>query len=240
MPTRIIGRAAPATLNGLFDGADAAFSSIGLRSFKRRPTFREVDERVNLHHVDAAERAGVDRFMFVSILHGDELRGWSPLIEARERVVDRLQAGTMTTTIIRPTGFRSTSAGAVASAALGAAGVCLAFAGVQIALAAGAPLGESVWGGTQDRVLPIGMRIIAGGAAVILTTMASVVVRRACLIGRPAHWLAPSTWAIAGLLAVNTLGNLASATTVERFVFGPATAVAAALRAFVAYQTRRR
>lgn len=95
----------PATLDGLFEGADAAFSSIGVRSFKRRPDFRDVDERANLHLVDAAEAAGVDRFVFVAILRGDELRSHSPLIEARERVVDRLRTSSMTETIIRPTGF---------------------------------------------------------------------------------------------------------------------------------------
>ena len=84
------------------------------------------------------------------------------------------------------------------------------------------------------------MRIVAGGSAVALTTMAAVVTCRARLIGRPARWLAPATWAIAGFLAINTLGNLASASAVERFVFGPATAVAAALTAIVAYRTRRR
>ena len=95
----------PETLDGLFDGADAAFSSIGTRSFKRRPSFRDVDERANLNLVEAAERAGVRRFVFVSILRGDELRVASPLIDAREQVVDRLRAGSMTETIIRPTGF---------------------------------------------------------------------------------------------------------------------------------------
>lgn len=95
----------PDSIDGLFDGADAAFSSIGTRSFGRRPSFRDVDERANLNLVDAAERAGVGRFVFVSILRGDELRAASPLIEARERVVDRLRAGPMTETIIRPTGF---------------------------------------------------------------------------------------------------------------------------------------
>ncbi len=93
------------TLDGLFDGADAAFSSIGVRSFKRRPTFREVDQAANLNLVDAAERAGVGRFVFVSVLHADELRDQSPLLDAREEVVDRLRRGSMTTTIIRPTGF---------------------------------------------------------------------------------------------------------------------------------------
>ena len=95
----------PATLDGLFDGADAAVSSLGVRSFKRRPSFHDVDERANMHVVEAAERAGVERFVFVSILHGAEFRDRSPLIEARERVVDRLRTSTMNETIVRPTGF---------------------------------------------------------------------------------------------------------------------------------------
>ncbi|MEZ5294886.1 MAG: hypothetical protein R2697_01010 [Ilumatobacteraceae bacterium] len=41
----------------------------------------------------------------MSILRGDELRAAPPLIDAREQVVDRLRAGSMTETIIRPTGF---------------------------------------------------------------------------------------------------------------------------------------
>lgn len=125
-------------------------------------------------------------------------------------------------------------------AAAGAAGICLAFAGLQVGLAAGAPLGEHVWGGTQERVLPTGMRVAAGGAALVLTGMAAVVARRAGLIGRPAVRLAPVTWGIAGYLALNTLGNVASSSDVERFVFGPATAVASVLTAFVAVRTRRR
>ena len=95
----------PETLDGLFDGADAAFSSIGVRSFKRRPTFREVDRQANLNLVEAAERAGVGRFVFISVLRGDEFRDESPLIGARESVVDRLRSSTMTAAIIRPTGF---------------------------------------------------------------------------------------------------------------------------------------
>ena len=75
-------------------------------------------------------------------------------------------------TATAPVPARSTSTAAVTSAAIGAAGVCLTFAGVQVALAAGAPIGEHVWGGTQDRVLPTGMRIVAGGSAAALTAMA--------------------------------------------------------------------
>ena len=143
----------------------------------------------------------------------------------------------MTATV--PNHGRSTSA-VVTAAAVGAAGVCLAFAGIQVALAAGAPLGEHVLGGTQDRVLPTGMRIVAGGSAVSLMVAATIVLRRAGLIGRPARWLNPATWIIAAFLAFNTIGNIASTSTVERSVFAPATAAAAGLAAFVAHSARRR
>jgi hypothetical protein len=129
---------------------------------------------------------------------------------------------------------RSASTAATTVAAVGAAGVCVAFSGLQIALAAGAPLGEHVWGGTQGRVLPTPMRTVAGGSAVALTAMAGVVLRRSGLIGHPARWLGPATWIIAGFLAVSTIGNVASTSTVERFVFAPATAAAAGLTAIVA------
>jgi hypothetical protein len=44
---------------------------------------------------------------------------------------------------------------------------------------------------------------------------------------------------IAAYLALNTVGNVASTSSVERFAFGPATAVASALTALVAYRTRQ-
>jgi hypothetical protein len=125
------------------------------------------------------------------------------------------------------------------AAALGAAAICTSFAGLQIALAAGAPLGEHVWGGSQPTVLSGSMRIVAVGAAVILVGMATVVTRRAGLFGRPTRWLTPATWSVAGYFALNTLGNLASSSDVERYVFGPATAVAAALTAVVARRSSR-
>jgi hypothetical protein len=134
--------------------------------------------------------------------------------------------------------IRSTQGDAVRVAGAGAAGICLVFAGMQVALAAGAPLGEHVWGGSQERVLPTNMRIVSAGAAIVLTGMATTVARRGGLLGRPAHWQGPATWAIAGYLAFNTVGNLASTDDVERYVFGTATAVASAVAAFVAHRSR--
>lgn len=95
----------PETLAGLFEGADVAFSSVGIRHVHRRPSYEEVDFQANINLVEAAERAGVRRFVFVSVVEGDTLRASSPLIDARERVVDRLRASSMEAVILRPTGF---------------------------------------------------------------------------------------------------------------------------------------
>jgi uncharacterized protein YbjT (DUF2867 family) len=95
----------PDTLGGLFEGAEVAFSSIGIRHFRRRPDIWDVDMQANLNLVDAAERAGVRRFVFISVLGGPQLRGRLPVAEARERVVDRLRESTMEWAVLRPTGF---------------------------------------------------------------------------------------------------------------------------------------
>ena len=95
----------PETLTGLFDGARVAFSSIGIRHVHRHPTFRDVDQNANLALVHEAERAGVERFAFISVFRGDELRDRLELADARETVVDALRESRMSATILRPTGF---------------------------------------------------------------------------------------------------------------------------------------
>jgi uncharacterized protein YbjT (DUF2867 family) len=95
----------PSTLEGLFEGVDVAVSSIGTRSFRRHPTIWEVDRDANLALVEAAEAAGVRRFVFVSVFRGPELRSRLAVAEAREQVADRLRTSAMTSVIVRPTGF---------------------------------------------------------------------------------------------------------------------------------------
>lgn len=94
-----------ASLDGVCEGMHAVFSSIGIRHVHRTPTYEDVDYRANLNLVEHAEAAGVRRFVFVSVLRGSELRNTSPLIDARERVVDALRKTTMESVILRPTGF---------------------------------------------------------------------------------------------------------------------------------------
>jgi len=128
-------------------------------------------------------------------------------------------------------------------AALTAAGLSGAFAALQVALAAGAPLGEHVWGGRSDTaVLAPGLRVGSGIAAVILVWMAAVILARADLITAnpvPRTWLARTTWAITAYMALNTVANLASTSSVERYGFGLYTAAIAAATAIVARRGSR-
>jgi uncharacterized protein YbjT (DUF2867 family) len=95
------------TLDGLMDGGvRVVFSSIGKHDFARRPTPREVDRDANMNLVRAAERAGVEHFVFVSVLHGERLRDEGLVIaSAREAVVDALAGSKLAWTILRPSGF---------------------------------------------------------------------------------------------------------------------------------------
>ena len=94
-----------ATLEGVAEGVDAVISCLGNRTFKRHPTVWEVDRDANLNLVRRAQRAKVSRFVFVSVLGGQEARSRVPQIEAREQVVEALRQGDMPWTIIRPSGF---------------------------------------------------------------------------------------------------------------------------------------
>ncbi len=80
----------------------------------------------------------------------------------------------MSTALAQESSSQMASTTAVMAAAIGAVGILLGFAGLQVALAAGAPLGEHVWGGTQGRVLPTGMRATIGSRT---KTTANVVER---------------------------------------------------------------
>ena len=118
-----------------------------------------------------------------------------------------------------------------------AAVLFLGMAVVQASLALGAPLGAHVLGGRNPGVLPNRLRAFSAIATAILAGGALVILARAGAIGWPPEGtglLAPASWAIAAFLVLNTLGNLASKSRLERTVFAATTAVLAVLSAYVA------
>ena len=122
-------------------------------------------------------------------------------------------------------------------AALLAAGLFVAMAAFQATLAAGAPLGAHVLGGRHPGPLPTRLKMFSGTAAILLVLFALVILARAGVIGWPAGIagvLTPASWLIAAYLVLNTLGNLASKSRLERTVLATGTAVLAVLCGFVA------
>jgi hypothetical protein len=93
---------------------------------------------------------------------------------------------------------------------------------LQLLLAAGILPSTMAWGGTQP-VLTTALRITSLVAVVVLGVFAYIIRRRAGLAGRGLVpvWVKVLAWVITLYLAVNTLGNFASPSAVERAVFGP-------------------
>lgn len=132
------------------------------------------------------------------------------------------------------------------SAAIGAAALLAAVAAFQTALALGAPFGDAVLGGrapTDDGVLPTRYRVAAALQALVLLGMGTVLLARAGVVRAPRRanrFLALAVWAVAVLMALNTVGNLASDHPFERWVMGAVTAVVAVLAVLVARGSRSR
>jgi hypothetical protein len=122
-------------------------------------------------------------------------------------------------------------------AAVLAALLFVGMAAFQASLALGAPLGAHVLGGRHPGALPNRLRAFSAIAAAILVGGALVILARAGAIGWPVGamgLLAPASWLIAAFLVLNTLGNLASKSRLERTVFAATTAALAVLSAYVA------
>ena len=99
----------PKTLTGVCDGMDLVFSSAGAAlttSLRDRKSFAEVDGQGNLNLLDEARRAGIGRFVYVSLCGAERLAGVE-YADAHESVVRALAASGLDHTVVRPTGFFS-------------------------------------------------------------------------------------------------------------------------------------
>lgn len=97
---------APRTLSGITAGIDTLFSTIGITRQKDGLTYEEVDHQGNLNILREAIRGDVERFLYVSVLHGRRLRQLR-IVDAKERFVDALREAPIRSCVMRPTGFFS-------------------------------------------------------------------------------------------------------------------------------------
>jgi hypothetical protein len=110
----------------------------------------------------------------------------------------------------------------------------------QLGLAAGAPWGAAAYGGRAaqaDGRLPTRYRVASAGTAVFLVAALWLILAASAVTTRTSlteTLLTVGIWVLAGLFAVNTIGNLAARHPVERWGAGGITAMLTALCAWVA------
>jgi uncharacterized protein YbjT (DUF2867 family) len=96
----------PGTLERVCDDIDVVFSSVGITRQKDGLTFQDVDYQGNLNLLEVARRAGVKKFIYVSVLDGPALTHLD-IIRAHEDFVAELKGSGLSYTVIRSTGFFS-------------------------------------------------------------------------------------------------------------------------------------
>ena len=96
----------PHSIGSICDGIDVVFSSIGITKQKDKLTFRDVDYQGNKNLLEAAQRAGVNKFIYVSVFNGPNLLHLD-IVKAHEDFVDVLKASGIDYAVLRPTGYFS-------------------------------------------------------------------------------------------------------------------------------------
>ncbi|CAM3331192.1 SDR family oxidoreductase [Zobellia roscoffensis] len=94
------------SLKGLFKGVNTVISTVGITRQKDGLTYMQVDYQANKNLLDEAKRAGVRKFIYVSVLNGRLHRNLK-MVEAKEAFVDELLQSGLDFTVVRPNGFFS-------------------------------------------------------------------------------------------------------------------------------------
>jgi len=96
----------PGTLTHIMEGVHTVISTVGITRQKDGLTYMDVDYQANINLLNEATKAGVKKFIYVSAIHGNQLRHLK-IFEAKEQFVDTLKSSGLEYTIIRPNGFFS-------------------------------------------------------------------------------------------------------------------------------------
>ena len=94
----------PEALKGLCDGADAVITTVGLTSTSAKVTNYEIDYQGNLNLLNEAKRAGVKKFVYISVLKADKAPK-VPMLHAKYLFEQELKKSGIDYVIHRPTGY---------------------------------------------------------------------------------------------------------------------------------------
>lgn len=96
----------PETLTGVMDGASVVVSSLGITRQTDGLDYADVDYRANMNLLTEAQKSSVTRFGYVHVLNADGMPN-VPLVVAKSAFVRRLEASTIPSTVISPSGYFS-------------------------------------------------------------------------------------------------------------------------------------
>lgn len=96
------------SVRGACDGVASVISALGaslaLQYTPPKAGYKDVDLGANLNLLAEAKRAGVRRFVYVSLYGAESLRGFG-YVDAHEEFVEALAASGIECAVVRPTGF---------------------------------------------------------------------------------------------------------------------------------------
>lgn len=102
--TRVIDVTKPKTLKGLCEGADAVVTTVGLTRTSATITNYDIDYQGNVNLLEEAKRAGVKRFVYISVIKADSDPN-VPMLHAKAMFEEKLKESGLTWVIHRPTGY---------------------------------------------------------------------------------------------------------------------------------------
>lgn len=94
------------TIEGCCKEIDVVISTIGITRQKDGLTYMDVDYQANMNLLREALDSGVKKFIYVSVLNGENLRHLK-ICDAKEMFVEQLKKSGLDYCIIRPNGFFS-------------------------------------------------------------------------------------------------------------------------------------
>jgi uncharacterized protein YbjT (DUF2867 family) len=96
----------PNTIEGCCSQIAVVISTVGITRQKDCLTYMDVDYQANLNLLYEARKSGVRKFIYVSVLNGENMRHLK-ICDAKERFVEQLKQSGLDYCVIRPNGFFS-------------------------------------------------------------------------------------------------------------------------------------
>ena len=94
------------SIEGCCKDVDVVISSVGITRQKDGLTYMDVDYQANLNLLLEAKKSGVRKFIYVSVLNGENLRHLK-ICDAKELFAEQLMKSGLEYCIVRPNGFFS-------------------------------------------------------------------------------------------------------------------------------------